>query len=530
MKLRPALLILLAALASVAPAAETLDTDVCIYGATAAGVMAAVQVAREGKQVVLLEPGTYAGGISVDGLGGTDIDNHKEFKNGAAVGGLASEFYRRIGKAYGKDGWGLRFEPHIAQRVVDGLLAEHGVKPRLRERLILGKDGLEKTGTRLSAIRMESGLTVRAKVFIDATIEGDLLHVAGVSTIIGREPNARYGETKNGIRGENTYRQFSVKVDPYRIPGDPTSGLIPTVQDEPFGTPGDGDHRLQGFCFRFCFTKVPENRVAFTKPDGYDPAQYEIYLRYLKAGGKLFSPGANLPNGKTDLGSWHDLSLNLYGMNYEYPGGDYVTRERVVRFHRVFSQGLCYFLANDPAVPDATRAVWSQWGTCKDEFQDNQGWPRMFYVRDARRMVSDYVITEHHTRKTNQTRVEDPVCVAYWPPDTHHVRRIVKDGYCYNEGFVFGGDDWAPFGISYRALVPKASECTNLLAGSCPSSTHVAYGAIRLEWTFMAMGQACGSAAVIAVRDGLDVQRVPYATLKQRLLADKQVVELPAAK
>ena len=522
MTIRPLILALFCCAVS---AAETLDTDVCVYGATAAGVMAAVQVAREGKQVVLLEPGTFAGGISVDGLGGTDIDNHN-FKNSVAVGGLAAEFYQRIGKAYGKDGFGLRFEPHVAHGVVDALLAEHAITPRLKERLILGAGGVEKNGTKLVAVRLESGLTVRAKIFIDATIEGDLLHVAGVSTIIGREPNARYGESKNGIRPDSTYRQFTVKVDPYRTPGDPTSGLIPTVQDEPFGTPGDGDHRLQGFCFRFCFTKVEANRVPFTKPAGYDASQYEIYLRYLKAGGKLFSPGANLPNSKTDMGSWHDLSLNLYGMNFEYPGGDYATRERIVRFHRVFSQGLCYFLANDPAVPEATRAAWSQWGTCKDEFADNDGWPRMFYVRDARRMVSDYVITEHHTRKSSQTQVEDPIAVAYWPPDTHHVRRIVKDGFCYNEGFVFGGEDWAPFGISYRSLVPKTGECSNLLAGSCPSSTHVAYGAIRLEWTFMAMGQACGSAAVIAARDNLAVQQVPYAALRERLLADKQVVAL----
>lgn len=526
MILRPLLLVLIACSAS---AAETIDTDVCVYGASAAGVMAAVQVVREGKRVVLLEPGTYAGGISVDGLGGTDIDNHN-FKNSVAVGGLAAEFYRRIGKAYGKDAPGYRFEPHVAQAVVDALLAEHQVKPRLKERIVLGPQGVEKTGTRLTAIRLESGLTVRAAMFIDATIEGDLLFSAGVSAIIGREPNARYGETKNGIRAVNTYRQFEVKVDPFRIPGDPTSGLIPTVQDEPFGTPGDGDHRLQGYCFRLCFTKVAGNRVAFTKPQGYDPTQYEIYLRYLKAGGKLFSPGANLPNGKTDMGSWHDLSLNLYGMNFGYPGGDYTTREKIVRFHRVFSQGLCYFLANDPAVPEATRAVWSQWGTCQDEFQDNQGWPRLFYVRDARRMVSDYVITEHHTKKAGQTPVEDPVCVAYWPPDTHHVRRIVKDGACYNEGFVFGGDDWAPFGISHRAIVPRESECTNLLVPSCPSSSHVAYGAIRLEWTFMALGQAAASAAVLAIADAVPVQRVAYAKLKARLLTDRQVVELPSGK
>lgn len=518
-----------AALTTPAGAAERIDTEVCVYGASAAGVMAAVQVAREGRRVLLLEPGSVAGGISVDGLGGTDIDNHKEFKNSAAVGGLAAEFYQRIGAAYGKQAPVYRFEPHVAQAVVVALLAEHAIVPRFSQRLVLGPMGVEKSGTRLAAIHLESGLVVRAAVFIDATIEGDLMAGAGISTIIGREPNARYGETKNGIRGSNTYRQFAVRVDPFRIPGDPASGLIPTVQDEAFGTPGDGDQRIQGYCFRLCFTKDPANRLAFTRPEGYDPRQYEIYLRYLRAGGKLFAPSANLPRGKTDLGSWHDLSLNLYGMNHAYPAGDYATRTRVLREHRVFTQGLCWFLANDPAVPDGVRASWSAWGTCRDEFSDNQGWPRLFYVRDARRLVADYVITEHHTRRVGQTPVEDPVAVAYWPPDTHHVRRIVQDGACYNEGFVFGGDDWAPFGIAYRALVPRLAECSNLLVPSCPSSSHVAYGAIRLEWTFMALGQACGSAAVIAARDGLAVQSVPYAALRQRLLADRQVVALPAA-
>ena len=524
MPLRP---LLLCTLVFAAAAAETIDTDICIYGASAAGVMAAVQAAREGRPVVLLEPGRHAGGISVEGLGGTDINNH-DFKNDVAVGGLAAEFYRRIGKAYGKETPVYRFEPHVAEGVVEALLAEQAVQPRFNERIVLGPVGVEKAGDppRLTAIHLESGLTVRAKVFIDATLEGDLMAGAGVDTVIGREANALYGETKNGIRAVNTYRQFEVKVDPFRVPGDPTSGLIPTVQDEPLGTPGGADHHVQGYCFRLCFTREPANRVAFTQPEGYDPRQYEIYLRYLKAGGKLFSPGANLPHGKTDLGSWHDLSLNLYGMNDAYPGGDHATRARVLREHRVFSQGLCYFLANDPAVPEGVRATWSAWGTCRDEFNDNQGWPRMFYVRDARRMVNDQVITEHHTRRTNQTRVEDPVAVAYWPPDTHHVRRIVKDGACYNEGFVFGGDDWAPFGISYRAIVPRERECANLLVPSCPSSSHVAYGAIRLEWTFMALGQAAASAAVIAARDGVSVQRVPYAALRERLVADRQVVAL----
>jgi hypothetical protein len=409
--------------------------------------------------------------------------------------------------------------------VIGEWLAEFKVPVMLESRL-RENNGVKKEGTRVVEIITEKGDSVRAKVFIDATLEGDLIHFAGVSTVIGREANSKYGETKNGIRATNTYRQFEVKVDPYKIPGDPKSGLIPTIQDEPFGTPGEGDHRLQGYCFRLCFTKNPANRIPFEKPKDYDRGQYEIYLRYIKAGGKLWTPSANLPNGKTDLGSWHDLSANLYGMNFGYPGGTYAEREKILKEHLSFTQGLCYFLANDPELPEALRNAWSQWGVCKDEFQDNGGWPRMFYVRDARRMVSEYVITEHHTKKVNPTPVEDPIAVAYWPPDTHHVRRIVKDGRAYNEGFVFGGDDWGPFGVSYRALVPKESEATNLYAPSCPSSSHVAYGAIRLEWTFMALGQASATAAALAIDQNVLVQKVPYAALRERLVKEGQVVEL----
>jgi hypothetical protein len=213
-------------------------------------------------------------------------------------------------------------------------------------------------------------------------------------------------------------------------------------------------------------------------------------------------------------------------MNHAYPGGDYATRERVYREHLTFTQGLCWFLANDTALPESLRSVWGRWGVCKDEFTDNNGWPRQFYVRDARRMVSDYVITEHHTRRLSPTPVSDPVAVAYWPPDTHHVRRIVRDGAAYNEGFVFGGNDWGPFGISYRALTPKSSECTNLLTPTCPSSSHVAYGAIRIEWTFMALGQACGAAAALAVENAVPVQKVPYTRLRDVLTAAGQIVEI----
>jgi hypothetical protein len=526
--------------------ARPVSADVIVYGGTSAGVIAAVQAARMGRSVILLEPGRHLGGMSVEGLGGSDIDNHREFQNSPAVGGLALEFYRRVSRHYGrldrfdamlsrraKEPALWRFEPHVAEAVFNELVKEAGVRVflnhRLRERGGVTQDAKAK---RITAIRCENGAEFRGRMFIDATYEGDLLAFAGVSTAVGREANATYGETKNGIRGENTYRQFEVRVDPYRVPGDPASGVIATIQDEPLGTPGAGDHRIQAYCFRLCLTKNPANRVPFTKPANYDPAQYEIYRRYAKAGGKLWRPNATLPNGKTDQGSWHDLSANLYGMNHDYPGGSYAVRERIYREHLTFTQGLCWFLATDPDVPEDVRREWSQWGVTKDEFTDHGGWPRQFYVREARRLVGDYVITEHHTRRTKQTPVDDPVAVAFWPPDTHHVRRIVRatlaGAAAYNEGFVFGGDDWAAFGVSYRSLTPRAAECENLLTPTCLSASHVAYGAVRLEWTFMALGQAAATAACLAVEDNSPVQRVSYAKLRARLLADGQILSLRA--
>ena len=511
-------------------ASADLHADICVYGASAGGIAAAVQAARLGRTVVLIEPGLHPGGMSVEGLGGSDIDNHG-FRNSVVIGGLAREFYRRIGRAYGKADEQWTFEPHVAERTIAGWLSECPITILRGHWLAEDRTAVSRQSTtlgpRLSSIRLDDGTQVSAGMFIDATIEGDLLAAAGVSTVIGREPNTLYGETKNGIRGVNTYRQFTVRVDPFRIPGDSASGLIPTIQDEPLGTPGDGDHRIQAYCFRLCFTKQEANRIPFQRPVSYDPGMYEIYRRYAAAGGSLWTPHAGLPNGKTDQGSWHDLSANLYGMNHGYPGGDRATRQRIVAEHLAFTQGLCWFLANDPALPADLRSEWSRWGVCKDEFTDHDGWPRMFYVRDARRLVNDHVLTEHHTRRTNQRRCDDPVGVAYWPPDTHHVRRFVRDGAAYNEGFVFGGDDWAPFGISYRSLVPRQSEAVNLLTPTCPASSHVAYGAIRLEWPFMILGQSCATAAVLALERETTVQQVDYSELRRRLVADGLVLDPP---
>jgi hypothetical protein len=501
----------------VAFAAQTRQPEICIYGASAAGITAAIQARKMGHSVLLLEPSRHLGGITVEGLGSSDIDNHW-FRNSPALGGLGAEFYRRIGAAYGNSEPVYKFESSVAEKVILAWLKEHQVPYLLNAQL----RSATKQGPRLTHLTLTSGQRIAATQFIDASIEGDLLHAAACRTIIGRESNAQYNETKNGIRAENTYRNFEVHVDPYWRPGVPSSGVLPTIQNEPLGTPGAADHRLQGYCFRMCLTKNPANRIPFQKPPGFDRRQYEIYYRYVQAGGQLFRPIANLPNGKTDQGSWHDLSANLYGMNYAYPAGSPAVRQRIYAEHLHFTQGLVYLLSTDPTLSPQ----WQGWGVCADEFTDNAGWPRQFYVRDARRLASDYVITEHHTRRSNQPAVSDPVAIACWPPDTHHVRRIIKDGAAYNEGFVFGGDDWGAFPISYRSLLPRPADCTNLLTPTCLSSTHVAYGAIRLEWTFFLLGQAAATAASQALAARLPVQDLPYAPLAARLRADGQVLAM----
>lgn len=369
-------LLLAAALPAIAASTKY---DIVIYGGTAAGVMAAVEAARSGKTVALVAPEKHLGGMSVEGLGSSDIDNHW-FRNSDAVGGLAREFYLRVGRKYGKAEPVYKFESHIAEAVFEELLAEQRVSIHRGASLIepLSTAVRFHPGTkRIASVRTTPDQLFEGRVFIDATLEGDSLAAAGVETVIGREANRKYGETRNGIRGENTYRQFAVRVDPYNTPGDRSSGLIPTIQDEPLGTPGDGDARLQGYCFRLCLTRKPDNRLPIAKPPDYDRSLYEIYIRCVRAGGELFSSGANLPNGKTDLGSWHDLSANLYGMNHECAGGSFETRRNIYEYHRSFTWGLLWFLANDPELPDSLRSRWRDWGRCKDEFTDNGGWPQM---------------------------------------------------------------------------------------------------------------------------------------------------------
>ena len=518
------------------------EADLCIYGGTSAGVIAAVQAAQMGKRVLLVEAGRHLGGMSVEGLGGTDIDNHAAFQNSPAVGGLTLEFYRRLSAHYGNEAafaemirthgkqsrlW--RFEPHVAEAVFDAWVKEAGVTV-LRGHRLKENDGVTKDGTRISALHFENGTTVLAKGFIDATYEGDLLAFAGIRFAVGREGNAKYGETKNGIRTDTSHGQFDKRIDPYRVRGEATSGLVFGVQDDALGTQGDPDESIQGYCFRLCLTKHPANRIAIEKPSSYDPSHYELQRRYLAAGGVISAPGASLPNGKTDPGSRHHLAGNFTGCNHRYPIASYAEREQMLRVSRDYIQGVYWFMAHDEAVPEKQRETWAAWGLCQDEFTDNGGWPRSFYVRNGRRLVSDFVLTEGHLRKANPEPVEDSVGLIWWPPDLHHARRLAKEGRVWNEGAVFDESkdaDWIPCGIPYRCLVPKPSECTNLLTPTCPSSSYVAYGAYRIEFTFMVAAQSAATAAVMALDAGLPFQNVNYGSLRERLLHDHQVLHVP---
>ncbi len=511
--------------------------DVVVYGGTSGGVAAAVQAARMGRSVVLIEPGRHLGGLTSGGLGMTDSGNR------AAIGGLSREFYQRVKAHYDQDSawrqekrpdykffkagedalW--RFEPHVAEKVLGDLIREAKVPVVLRERLDLGK-GVTREGTRLTAITMESGKTFRGRVFIDATYEGDLMARAGVTCTVGREANSVHGETLNGVQARRAVsHQFLKPVDPYVKPGDPASGLLPGVHGGPPGEEGQGDKRVQAYCFRMCLTDDPANRLPFPKPEGYDPMRYELYLRYIQAGWRdVWGNHQLMPNRKTDTNNHGAFSTDNIGMNYGYPEGDYAAREKIIKEHETYQKGMMWFLVNDPRVPEDLRAKIEKWGLAKDEFKDNGNWPHQIYVREARRMVSDYVHTELDCRRSRQT--PESVGMGSYNMDSHNVQRYVDaDGKARNEGDI-QVNPGGPYMISYRSIRPKAEECTNLLVPVCVSCSHIAYGSIRMEPVFMVLGQSAATAAAFAVEADLDVQKVDYDKLRERLLRDKQVLDL----
>lgn len=512
--------------------------QIVVYGGTSGGITAAIQAKKMGKTVVLIEPGQHLGGLTSGGLGATDIGNK------AAIGGLSREFYQRIGKHYeAAESWKhqspaayqeLRkttgelemwtFEPHVAENVYRAWIKEHDVPVVFGERLDLKAGGVTKQNGRITAIRMESGQVFAGDVFIDATYEGDLMAKAGVSYHVGREANSVYDETLNGIQvARATKHQFTHKVDPYVVPGDPKSGLLPLVSPDPPGNDGDGDHRVQAYNFRMCTTDVPENRRAWPKPAGYDVKTYELLLRNCEAG-DMRSPWNPvwMPNRKTDTNNNFAISTDYIGANYAYPDADYETRAKIIEDHKRYQMGLMYTLANNPRVPEKIRAEFTRLGLAKDEFLDNDNWPHQLYVREARRMVSEYVMNQNHCQQ--KIIPEDPVGLGAYNMDSHNCQRYVtSEGFVLNEGDIQVGV--SPYRVSYRSIRPKKEECENLLVPVALAASHIAYGSIRMEPVFMVLGQSASTAASLAIDKQTAVQDVAYAELRERLLADKQVLE-----
>jgi hypothetical protein len=362
-------------------------------------------------------------------------------------------------------------------------------------------------------------------VFIDASYEGDLMAKAGVSYAVGREGNAQYGETLDGVQTKNaTKHQFGKKVDPYVVPGNPASGLLPGVHDGAPGDEGAADKRVQAYNFRVALTDAPENRMPIPRPPGYDARRHELLLRYLQAG--VFDAidlNVPMPNRKTDINNNGAASSDHIGGSYDWPDGDHARRERVFADHVDYVMGMWWFLQNDPRVPPAVRAKARPWGLCKDEFLDTGGWGHQLYVREARRMVSDYVMTEHECRGAKVP--EDPVGMGAYNMDSHNVQRYVRDGAARNEGDIQVAVK--PYPISYRSIVPREKEGSNLLVPVCLAATHIAYGSIRMEPVFMVLGQSAATAAAMAIDGHRPVQRIDYGKLRARLLADGQILSAP---
>jgi hypothetical protein len=492
-----------------AAAVREVTADVCVYGGTPGGVAAAVQAARMGKSAVLLVFRRHVGGMTSAGLTATDLGNEK------AIGGISREFYSRVGKLRG-------YRPTEAEAVFRALLAEAGVRVLFERRLA----SVTMAGDRISALACDDGSSVRAKMFVDASYEGDLLAKAGVRYHVGREPNSQYGETINGVQHRDKH-QFLAKVDPYRTPGDPASGLLPGVSPEPLGAIGSGDRSVQAYNFRMWLTNAAE-RAPWPQPAGYDRDRYLLLARYFKAVpaakfdfGQAYGP-LELHNG--DCNNSGGFSTDHIGANHAWPEADYATREAIFQDHVNYQQGLMWFLANDPEVPENVQTRVRQFGPAKSEFPETGHWPHELYVREGRRMISDYVMTEADC--TSKRACDDPVGLAAYNMDSHNCRRIVINGAVQNEGDVQIGCP-KPYPISYRSIVPARGQCSNLLVPVSLSSSHIAYGSIRMEPVFMILGQAAGTAASLAIDAGTAVQDVNYPALRQRLTADKQIVAWP---
>ncbi|MFT4156243.1 FAD-dependent oxidoreductase [Parafilimonas sp.] len=515
--------------------------DVIIYGGTSAAITAAAEVRKAGKTVIVVSPDTHLGGLSSNGLGFTDTGDK------SVIGGLAREFYHYVylhyqtdsswkwqSKAqYGNKGQGTPaidgnertmwiFEPHVAEDIFENWIKEYGITV-LRNEWLNRETGVKKHNGSIISFTTLSGKTFSGKMFIDATYEGDLMAAAGVSYTVGREANSKYNEQWNGVQtGVFQHgHHFSTPISAYKTPGDPASGLLPRISENKPGINGEGDDKIQAYCYRMCLSNVPANRVPFAKPQGYDPSQYELLVRVFNAGWReLFNKFDPIPNKKTDTNNHGPFSTDDIGMNYDYPDASYTRRKEIIKEHETYQKGLLYFIATDPRIPKDVQAEFNTWGLAKDEFTDNGNWPHQLYIREARRMTGAFVMTENEVM--GKSPVPQPVGMGSYSLDSHNTQRYVTDeGYVQNEGDI-GVAAPKPYSIAYGSIIPKKGQCNNLLVPVCVSGSHTAFGSIRMEPVFMILGESAATAAVIAINNHVAVQDVDYAQLKAKLLEQKQ--------
>ena len=489
--------------------------DVCVYGGTSAGVIAAYTAARMGKKILLVEPGRHLGGLTSGGLGYTDIGNKY------AITGLARDFYRRVGKHYGKfETW--IFEPHVAEQIFNDYIKEAHVPVLYNYRIInTGKqNGVIQSITleNSSAPRSSTNKTINAAMFIDCSYEGDLMAKAGVHYIVGREDNKTYNETWDGVQLLEKH-QFPDGISPYKVPGDSTSGLLWGISNNKLLPNGKGNNMVQAYNYRICLTNDPDNRIPITRPEGYDSTWYELLLRLMQAQPNKRTLNDYLffglmPDGKTDINNRGGFSTDMIGMNYDYPNGNYATRAKIIRQHERYTKGLLWFIGNDIRVPQELGNEMQQWGYPKDEFTDNNYFTPQLYIRESRRMTGAYVMTQANCE--GHATVTDGIGLAAYTMDSHNCERVVVNGMVKNEGDVQKGG-FGPYPVSYRALIPKEQDCKNLYVPVCLSASHIAYGSIRMEPVFMVLAQSCAAAACMAIDARQTVQQVDVQKLQHLL-------------
>jgi len=489
--------------------------------------MASIEAAHLGRTVVLLEPGQHVGGMSSSGLGATDLYSMN------ALGGLVQTFFQTVKSIYTADevplpdgfAAGTDYAPHIAEQAFDQMLGAQS--SNITVVFGAGLSSISQTGTVINNVTTTNGVTYAAKEFIDASYEGDLMAAAHVSYTVGREALTQYWEPYAGVE---VPKLMGEAIDPYVTPGDPSSGLIPHVMPDTLGAPGSADQSVMAYNYRLCLSTDPANQIPFTAPAGYSPAEFEVVARLIEAyenKGENISLGTivtqyQLPQDKIDANATFYVSTDDVGASTGYPNASPSDRQQIAAAHKEYMQGLLYFLMTDPRIPSSIQADVRALGLCKDEFTDNGGWPRQLYIREGRRMIGAYVMTQNDAQL--KTSILDPIGLGgYFLFDSHYCNRSARNGTVYMEGTAHPLGNH-PYPIPYRILTPQESQATNLLVTVAVSASHVAYDGLRVEVTYMIMGQAAGAAASLAMDENTGVESVNYSQLKAQLLTDGQIL------